>query len=135
MLCIGYGVHPPETVGEVWAIILSMSIGASLFACIVGSITAVLLSLDSASANFQGYINEVNAYFKHKEIPPELQVKVTHYLYSKWSKQKNEDEEVNEDDLELNGLKMYDEEKVRGEEGGGGERKPNVAHTHTPTLP
>ena len=24
MLCIGYGVYPPETVGEVWAIIVSM---------------------------------------------------------------------------------------------------------------
>jgi len=111
MLCIGYGVYPPETVGEVWAIIFSMSVGASLFACIVGSITAVLLSLDSASANFQGYINEVNAYFKHKEIPPELQVKVTQFLYAKWNPQiANED--VNSDSVELNGLKMYDEVKI-----------------------
>ncbi|GMI02845.1 hypothetical protein TrRE_jg6550 [Triparma retinervis] len=112
MLCIGYGVYPPETVGEVWAIIVSMSIGASLFACIVGSITAVLLSLDSASANFQGYINEVNAYFKHRDIPPDLQLKVTHYLYKKWAKGKEGVEDVNGDEVELNGLKMYDEVKI-----------------------
>jgi len=53
MLCIGYGVFPPSNTSEAWATILSMSIGASLFACIVGSITAVLLSLDSAGDNFQ----------------------------------------------------------------------------------
>jgi len=62
MLCIGYGVYPPSTTEEVWATIFSMSIGASLFACIVGSITAVLLSLDSTSANFQTYMNEANLF-------------------------------------------------------------------------
>jgi len=111
MLCIGYGVYPPETTGEVWATIYSMMIGASLFACIVGSITAVLLSLDSASANFQGYMNEMNAYFRHMEVSPELRIRVNQYLSMRWATDRDE-EEVLDDSSDLHGLKMYDESKI-----------------------
>jgi hypothetical protein len=115
MLCIGYGVYPPETTAEVWATIYSMMLGAGLFANIVGSITAVLLSLDSASANYQGYVNEMNAYFRHLEVSPDLRLRVNKYLSMRWAHDLNErvGDVVQQDDMvDMNGLKMYDEDKI-----------------------
>jgi len=114
MLCIGYGVYPPSTTEEVWATIFSMSIGASLFACIVGSITAVLLSLDSTSANFQTYMNEANAYFAHRQVPSELRKKVKSYLSMRWSQRHGERMQYIEEGelVKSSSVKMYDEDKV-----------------------
>ena len=139
MLCIGYGVYPPETLPELWAITFSMSLGASMFACIVGSVTAVLLSLDLASASFQGYTNEVRAselrgttsairsasslkplrhssqleaYFAHKEIPPSLRLKVNNYIQSRWSRDSPQEVDRQGPESSLQGLKMYSEERI-----------------------
>jgi len=112
MLCIGYGVYPPETLPELWAITFSMSLGASMFACIVGSVTAVLLSLDSASASFQGYTNELEAYFTHKEIPPSLRLKVNNYIQSRWSRDSPQEVDRQGPESSLQGLKMYSEERI-----------------------
>ncbi|KAJ1454291.1 hypothetical protein M885DRAFT_420819, partial [Pelagophyceae sp. CCMP2097] len=44
MLCIGYGtLSAPVSVTEVWLTTISMTLGASLFAAIIGSITALFL--------------------------------------------------------------------------------------------
>ncbi|GMH76852.1 hypothetical protein TL16_g07215 [Triparma laevis f. inornata] len=100
MLCIGYGVYPPETLPEVWAIIFSMSLGASLFACIVGSLTAVLLSLDSSNATFTAYMNELEAYFNHRAVESEIRLDCMEYLKLRFGSDENQS---------LNGLKMYNE--------------------------
>ena len=91
-----------------------MSVGASLFACIVGSITAVLLSLDSASANFQTYMNEANAYFAHRQVPPKLRKKVKTYLSMRWSQRHGERMQYIEEGefIKSSGIKMYDEGKI-----------------------
>mmetsp|Transcript_18985 Transcript_18985/g.35246 ORF Transcript_18985/g.35246 Transcript_18985/m.35246 type:complete len:587 (+) Transcript_18985:142-1902(+) len=103
MLCIGYGVYPPETLPELWAIIFSMSLGASLFACIVGSLTAVLLSLDSSNATFTAYMNELEAYFNHRAIDSQIRLDCLEYLKLRFG---------NDEHQSLNGLKMYSEKSL-----------------------
>ena len=112
MLCIGYGVYPPETLPELWAITFSMSLGASMFACIVGSVTAVLLSLDSASSAFEGYSNELEAYFAHKDVPPSLRLRVRSYINSRWSRDAPHGDDTQNTDGSITGLKMYSEQHI-----------------------
>jgi hypothetical protein len=50
MLCIGYGtLSAPVSVTEVWLTTISMTLGASLFAAIIGSITALFLPRAASS--------------------------------------------------------------------------------------
>ena len=123
MISIGYGVYPPMTNAAVWVTLISMAMGSALFACVVGSVTAVLMSLDSPTANFQSYLNEMNAFFDHMQTSPELRIKVRNYLATKWSNKdgdrravaNTDGEELELEDADTNdlsGLRMYSTEKI-----------------------
>ena len=49
----------PATLVEVWLTTISMFLGASMFAGIVGSITAVLLNIESPSAKYDALVLDV----------------------------------------------------------------------------
>jgi hypothetical protein len=80
MLCIGYGPYSPEIVGEVWITIWSMLSGAALFSGIVGSVTALLLSLDSSGTKFTAFMDTVEAYMRQREVPGELRDRIRTHL-------------------------------------------------------
>ena len=49
MLCIGYGQRAPRTTLEVWITIVSMLVGATLYAMFIGHITNLIYSTTSSS--------------------------------------------------------------------------------------
>ncbi len=49
MLCIGFGRWPPQNTTEVWITIISMLIGASLYAMFIGHISNLIHSVHSSS--------------------------------------------------------------------------------------
>ncbi len=49
MLCIGYGQRPPRTTVEVWVTIVSMLLGATLYAMFIGHITNLIYSSTSST--------------------------------------------------------------------------------------
>lgn len=49
MLCIGFGRWPPQNTTEVWITIISMLIGASLYAMFIGHISTLIHSIHSSS--------------------------------------------------------------------------------------
>ena len=53
MLCIGFGRFPPQNITEVWVTIISMLIGASLYAMFIGHISTLIHSADSASRKYK----------------------------------------------------------------------------------
>lgn len=52
MLCIGFGRWPPQNVTEVWVTIVSMLIGASLYAMFIGHISNLIHSVTTASRSY-----------------------------------------------------------------------------------
>lgn len=52
MLCIGFGRWPPQNTTEVWVTIISMLIGASLYAMFIGHISTLIHSVDSARRQY-----------------------------------------------------------------------------------
>ena len=52
MLCIGFGRWPPQNTTEVWITIISMLIGASLYAMFIGHISTLIHSAHSASTKY-----------------------------------------------------------------------------------
>ncbi len=49
MLCIGYGQRPPRTTVEIWVTIISMLLGATLYAMFIGHITNLIYSTTSST--------------------------------------------------------------------------------------
>ena len=49
MLCIGYGQGPPQSILEVWVTIISMLLGATLYAMFIGHITNLIYSTTSST--------------------------------------------------------------------------------------
>ena len=52
MLCIGFGRWPPQNTTEVWVTIISMLIGASLYAMFIGHISTLIHTVDSSSRQY-----------------------------------------------------------------------------------
>lgn len=52
MLCIGFGRWPPQNTTEVWITIISMLIGASLYAMFIGHISTLIHSANSSSRQY-----------------------------------------------------------------------------------
>ena len=53
MLCIGFGRFPPQNITEVWVTIISMLIGATLYAMFIGHISTLIHTADSASRKYK----------------------------------------------------------------------------------
>lgn len=80
MLCIGYGRYPPDNIPEVWMTIFSMSVGAALFAGIIGAISATLLNLDASGNMYNSKKDQLTQYMRYRQLPPELRERIrTHF--------------------------------------------------------
>ena len=114
MLCIGYGAHEPKLPSEAWMTIWSMTSGAALFSGIMGSITAVLLSLDSSGQKYVSHMDEVEAFMMRREVPPELRQRIRGYMKLRYTGQE-EREEDDADDGPKRVPRMYSEEGIINE--------------------
>ena len=52
MLCIGFGRFPPQNTTEVWLTIVSMLVGASLYAMFIGHISTLIHSISSSTRSY-----------------------------------------------------------------------------------
>jgi len=111
MLCIGYGAHEPRLPSEAWMTIWSMTSGAALFSGIMGSITAVLLSLDSSGQKYVSHMDEVEAFMTRREVPPELRHRIRSYMKLRYTGQE-EREDDDGDDGPKKVPRMYSEEGI-----------------------
>ena len=73
MLCIGYGsVSQPLSTVEVLLTTVSMLLGAAIFAGIIGSLTAYLMSLDSPAARYDALSSEADEFMERHCLPAQL---------------------------------------------------------------
>jgi len=93
MLCIGYGLEPPFTLGDAWTMNISMLSGASLFAVFVGIITSLLIQLDTGTSDYNAKLEVVNHYMAHRHLPVNLRQRIRDNYEFRWKNQKAFDEQ------------------------------------------
>lgn len=79
LLAIGEGLVPPRRLSEVWTFLLSILLGASLYAIFVASLTSVLGELGAASRKYRARIDNLGEYMRHSSMPNELRQKLLAY--------------------------------------------------------
>lgn len=97
MLCIGYGRFPPQLLSEVWVTIWSMLSGASLFAGIIGAMSALMLNADTSGAQFRARSEELRQYLIKYDIPEDIRMRAWAHFRGRWEANKLFNEDVVED--------------------------------------
>ncbi|KAJ1548024.1 hypothetical protein HK096_006920 [Nowakowskiella sp. JEL0078] len=77
------GYRPTDPV-EVWITIISILIGAVLFAVLVGTISSFSFGLDSSGRQFRQKMDEVNEYMSHKKLNDSLKLRINQYYELKY---------------------------------------------------
>ena len=76
MLCIGYGLYPPYTVAELWITMLSMCIGASFYAALVGIMSTLIMNMDRSGALYEQMVEQ----WKVRAPPPPFHPRPARFL-------------------------------------------------------
>ncbi|XP_048849238.1 potassium/sodium hyperpolarization-activated cyclic nucleotide-gated channel 1-like [Brienomyrus brachyistius] len=79
MLCIGYGVHAPEGLVEVWLTMLSMMVGATCYAMFLGHATTLIQSLDASRRQYDEKYKQVEQYMAYHKLPADLRQRIHDY--------------------------------------------------------
>lgn len=88
MLCIGYGSIKPTNIVDATVITVSMVVGASLYACMIGNIAAILMNDDVCGRAFREKMDNVNEYLKTKQVPNDLRSRVHDYYAHRYTQHK-----------------------------------------------
>jgi len=66
---VGYGDITPQTVAERMFIVVSMLVGASVYAYVVGSVCGIISSMDQKSTEFYNLMDNLNTFIKEAKLP------------------------------------------------------------------
>jgi potassium voltage-gated channel Eag-related subfamily H protein 7 len=77
---IGYGDVVPVTIGERWVAIFAMAVGGAFYAYMVGAVCGIVSSMDIAGIEYRQTMDNLNAYLREVQAPPELRVKLREYF-------------------------------------------------------
>lgn len=96
-----------QLLSEVWVTIWSMLAGASCYAGIIGSISAMMLNMDASGSRYLSRLDEMTQYMRDSDLPAALRDRVRGYFEQRWQQRKMFSEE------ELLALLPTSLEKVR----------------------
>jgi hypothetical protein len=99
MATVGYGDITPHRDFEYGFSILTMLMGASTYAFIIGNIASLASNLDAARAAFFGRIEAISQYLHSRQVPPHLNEQVRNYYEYLWAHHRGVREESLFDDL------------------------------------
>ncbi|KAI8810533.1 hypothetical protein BJ742DRAFT_181342 [Cladochytrium replicatum] len=74
----------PSSLIEMWAYMLFVFTGASLYAAIFGFMSAFSFGFDASGRLFKQKLDEVTEYMTVKQVPPDLRKKIRHYFDLKY---------------------------------------------------
>ncbi|KAL1503852.1 hypothetical protein AB1Y20_012316 [Prymnesium parvum] len=80
MLSIAVGVLNPERTIEVWSYLVSMVLGAILYAIFVASLTTVIHDANASGRAYQTKVDMVNNYIRHTKLPAVTKHKLRTYF-------------------------------------------------------
>ena len=89
MTTVGYGDIVAQNDSEKLYSIMSMVIGTSVFAFLVGSVSRLVASLDETSSMYRSKMNFIREYMSYQELPPDLQHRIKSFYSNCWKKMKS----------------------------------------------
>ena len=99
MATVGYGDITPHRDFEYVFSILTMLMGASTYAFIIGNIASLASNLDASRASFFNRIEAVSQYLHSRQVPPHLNEQVRNYYEYLWAHHRGVKEESLFEDL------------------------------------
>jgi hypothetical protein len=99
MATVGYGDITPHRDFEYVFSILTMLMGASTYAFIIGNIASLASNLDASRASFFNRIEAVSQYLHSRQVPPHLNEQVRNYYEYLWAHHRGVKEEALFEDL------------------------------------
>ena len=82
-----------QLLSEVWVTIWSMLAGASCYAGIIGSISAMMLNMDASGSRYLSRLDEMTQYMRDNDLPAALRDRVRGYFEQRWQQRKMFSEE------------------------------------------
>ena len=80
LLAISVGVVPPMRPAELWGYLISILLGAALYAVFVASLTAVFTELGASGREYRSKIDMLHQYMRNLRMPPDLCLKLQSYF-------------------------------------------------------
>ena len=88
MLCIGYGLAEPVRASEIWVVVWSMTIGASLYGLLVANMGHLLANVDHGSRRFANSFESLNTMMRARSLPGELRERVRAFMRQQYPSRK-----------------------------------------------
>ncbi|KAI0984507.1 hypothetical protein GJ496_008305 [Pomphorhynchus laevis] len=79
MLSIGYGRFPPQSYTDMWLTMLSMIVGAIVYATTIGHVSALVQSFDTSGRQYNEKIRKVEEYMLWRKLPKQLRIRILDY--------------------------------------------------------
>lgn len=80
LLAISVGVVPPRRPSELWGYLISILLGAALYAIFVASLTAVFTELGASGREYRSKLDMLHQYMRNLKMPADLRQKLTSYF-------------------------------------------------------
>jgi voltage-gated potassium channel len=93
MATVGYGDITPTTDGGRLLAVAVMLLGVGFYGVMIGHVSALFLASDKHRQNTRERLDELRSFFRHYDVPPELQSSVLKFYNHLLSHRANENEE------------------------------------------
>ena len=87
MTTVGYGDITPSRTYEYTFVMITMVLGASFYASIIGGFASIITNLDSSKANFKKRMDIIGQFLNRRRIPLKMKERVKSYYDYLWKKQ------------------------------------------------
>ena len=76
LLSIGEGIVPPQRLAELWMYIISILLGASMYAIFVASLTSTISEIGTASRRYRARLDALSEWMAQSQMPADLREKL-----------------------------------------------------------
>ena len=96
---VGFGDITPHLNYEYVFAILTMIMGASMYAFIIGNLASIIRNMDVQKSNFLNQVDSIKLYLRYRGIPDHLNERVRNYYDYRWKNHRGLDEQHMLNDL------------------------------------
>jgi len=84
MLCIGYGLSPPNSMTDMYVVTILMLIGAICFALYIGYTTSILQSHNASKRLYSEKYSSIKQYMLFRKLPMDLRRRISDYYENRY---------------------------------------------------
>ncbi|KAI3381575.1 hypothetical protein SNEBB_008734 [Seison nebaliae] len=94
MLSIGYGKNAPRTNSDMWMTVLSMMLGATCYAIMIGHVSALIHSFDASKRMYNEKYKQVEEYMAWRKLPRAMRKRIRDYYEHRYQGKMFDEENI-----------------------------------------